>query len=96
MPDSDTLNITLKLGGKNFSITVKRDEEIFYRNAERLINQRYSFYANRFPDQSDSTYLMMTTIDIAVRLKRSESEGNLQPIMETLTGLTNEIDAAIN
>jgi cell division protein ZapA len=95
MEISDTFQITLKLGGQNFSITIRRDEEIFYRDAEKLINQRYSFYANHFPGQSVTTYLLMTVLDIAVRLQKEAATANIQPIMATLNGLVNEINSAL-
>lgn len=95
MEVSDTFQITLKLGGQNFSITINRNEEIFYRDAEKLINGRYSFYANRYPGQANTTYLLMTIIEIAVTLKKQEASGNLQPVMETLNGLVNELNAVL-
>ncbi|MBR6129803.1 MAG: cell division protein ZapA [Bacteroidaceae bacterium] len=95
MEISDTFQITLKLGGQNFSITIRREEELFYRDAEKLINQRYSFYANRFAGQSVTTYLLMTVLDIAVTLQKQEANGNLQPIMATLNGLINEVNSAL-
>ncbi len=95
MEVSDTFQITLKLGGQNFSITINRDEEIFYRDAEKLINGRYNFYANRYPGQANTTYLLMTIIEIAVKLKKQEADGNLQPVMATLNGLVNELNAAL-
>ena len=94
MEISDTFQITLKLGVQNFSITIRRDEELFYRNAERIINQKHSFYANRFPGQKNETYLLMTILDIAVLQQKAEANGNIQPIMATLNGLINEINAA--
>ena len=95
MEISDTFQITLKLGGQNFSITIKRDEELYYRDAEKLINQRYSYYANHFPGQSVTTYLLMTVLDIAVRLQKEAANGNIQPVMATLTGLVSELNAAL-
>jgi cell division protein ZapA len=95
MEISDTFQITLKLGGQSFSITIKRDEELFYRDAEKLINQRYSYYANHFPGQNVTTYLLMTVLDIAVRLQKESANGNIRPIMATLNGLVNEINSAL-
>lgn len=95
MEISDTFQITLKLGGQNFSITIKRDEELYYRDAEKLINQRYSYYANHFPGQSVTTYLLMTVLDIAVRLQKETANGNIQPVMATLNGLIGELNSAL-
>lgn len=95
MEISDTFQINLKLGGQNFSITIRRDEELFYREAEKHINQRYRYYADHFTGQSVNTYLLMTVLDIAVRLQKVEATANLQPIMATLNGLVNELNDAL-
>ncbi|MBO4800942.1 MAG: cell division protein ZapA [Bacteroidaceae bacterium] len=95
MEISDTFQITLKLGGQNFSLTIRRDEELFYRNAEKRINNRYNFYVNRFPGQSVTTYLLMSMLEITVTLEKEEANGNIQPIMATLNGLINEVNSAL-
>lgn len=95
MEVSDTLKITLKLGGQNFSINARRDEELLYRNAEKLINQQYTYYVNMYAGQSNVVYLLMTLIDIAVRYEKNKSDGNLEPIMAQLNGLINEVGEAL-
>ncbi|MBP5771482.1 MAG: cell division protein ZapA [Bacteroidaceae bacterium] len=95
MEISDTFQITLKLGGQTFSLDIKRNEELFYRDAEKLINKRYSYYANRYPGQSVTTYLLMTVLEIAVNLQKQEASGNLKPIMDTLNSLINEVNTVL-
>ena len=95
MEVSDTLKITLKLGGQNFSIDAKRDEEIFYRNAAKFINKQHTHYANTYAGQQSNVYLLMTLIDIAVRYEKSKASGNLEPIMAQLNGLINEVNEAL-
>jgi cell division protein ZapA len=95
MEISDTFQITLKMGGQSFSITILRDEERFYRDAEKRINNRYSYYVNHFPGQSVNSYLLMSMLDIAVALEKKEALGNIQPIMGTLNGLINEVNNAL-
>jgi cell division protein ZapA len=95
MEISDTFQITLKMGGQNFPITIRRGEELFYRNAEKRINNRYNFYVNHFPGQTVNTYLLMSMLEIAVTLEKQEANGNLQPIMATLNGLISEVNSAL-
>ncbi len=95
MEVSDTFQIRLKLGSTTFPITIRRDQEQLYRDAEKLINQRYAFYANKFPHQTSEIYLMMSTIEIAVRLQVAETTGNLKPVMTTLNGLIGEVEKAL-
>ena len=51
-------------------MTIKRDEEYVYRQAEKLIKERFSFYTSSYPGQSTEMYLVMTILDIAVQSKR--------------------------
>lgn len=95
MEISDTFHITIKLGARSFPITIKREEEIYYRDAEKLINARFTYYANHYPRQGNDTYLLMTLLDIAVRLQKSETSGNLKPVMGVLEGLRNEVENAL-
>ena len=95
MEVSDTLKITLKLCGQSFSIDAKRDEELFYRNAEKFINKQYTHYVNTYAGQNSTVYQLMTLIDIAVRFEKSKASGNLEPIMAQLNGLINEVNDAL-
>lgn len=91
----DTLSITLRFGTWTLPMTVKREEEYIYRQAEKLIKERYSFYTSSYPGQSKEMYLVMTILDIAVLNKRQETEGNAEPILERLRPLLSEVEAAI-
>lgn len=91
----DTLSITLRFGTWTLPMTIRRDEEYIYRQAEKLIKERYSFYTSTYPGQNNEMYLVMTILDIAVMNKRNESEGNAEPILEQLRPLLGEVEAAL-
>lgn len=95
MEISDTFQIRLTLGSTKFPITIRRADEHLYRDAEKLINQRFAFYANKFPHQTNEMYLMMSTIEIAVRLQVAETTGNLQPVMTRLQSLINDVEKTL-
>ncbi|MBQ0021439.1 MAG: cell division protein ZapA [Bacteroidales bacterium] len=91
---SDTLSITLKLGGRILPpMTIKREDEEVYRNAEKLINQRFSYYANTYPQLGSEMYLTMMALDIAVQLKSAESSQG--PLTDTIKQLVGEIEASL-
>lgn len=92
---SDTLSITLKLGGQILPMTIKRADEEFYRDAEKLINQRFSYYANTYPQLGNEMYLTMTALDIAVQLKSTERESNLGVLTDTFKALVADIEASL-
>lgn len=93
---SDTLSITLKLGGQMLKMTVNRADEVLYRDAEKLINQRFNYYADNYPRLGDEMYLTMMALDVAVQLKSKERDANLGPIMDTLKGLVADIEDSLS
>ncbi len=89
---SETFTITLRLGSLIFPITVKRSEELVYRDAEKLINQRFNYYAGHYPNQGNETYLTMAALDIAVSLKRNETRNDAAPYAESMKRMLAEIE----
>ena len=77
-------------------MTIKRDEEYIYRQAEKLIKERFNFYTNSYPGQSNEMYLVMTILDIAVMSKRQETNYDAQPILDVLSPLLTEVEAALS
>ena len=92
----DVLSITLRFGSWTLPMTVKRDEEYIYRQAEKLIKERFSFYTSSYPGQNTEMYLVMTILDIAVQNKRQEKEDNTEPILKRLQPLLSEVEAALD
>ena len=91
----DTLSITLRFGSWTLPMTIKRDEEYIYRQAEKLIRERFSFYTSSYPGQNTEMYLVMTILDIAVLSKRQEPTNDAQPILEHLRPLLADVEAAL-
>ena len=92
---SEILQITLKIGTRPFPMNVTRADEYFYREAEKLINERYRYYADRYPAQGNETYLMMALLDIAVKYKRIESEADPAPVVTALESLLADIEKSL-
>ena len=91
----DTLSITLRFGSWTLPMTIKRDEEYVYRQAEKLIKERFSFYTSSYPGQNTEMYLVMTILDIAVQSKRQETTNNAEPVLQALKPLLSEVEAAL-
>ena len=91
----DTLSITLRFGSWTLPMTIKRDEEYVYRQAEKLIKERFNFYTSSYHGQSSEMYLLMTILDIAVQSKRQETVNDSEPILQALRPLLSEVEAAL-
>jgi len=93
--NDDTLPITLRFGTWTMPMTVRRDEEYIYRQAEKLIKDRYGFYTTNYPGHGNDMYLLMTIVDLAVRCKRQEITNDEQPVIDVLRPLLVEVEAAL-
>lgn len=96
MPQTDdTLSITLKLGSQILPMTVARKDEFIYREAEKLINQRFAYYTAHYPRLGNELYLTMMALDIAVQLKGMERDTDPKPMLEALQGMLGELEGAL-
>ena len=93
---NDTLSITLRFGSWILPMTIRRDEEYVYRQAEKHIKERFNFYQNSYPGQSTEMYLVMTILDIAVANKRQEQNADAEPTIQALRPLLEEVEKALS
>lgn len=94
-PNSDSLQIRLKLGSRPLTMMVRRADEELYRAAERLINERFSYYSNHYPAQGSEMYLTMMALDVAVQLKAIERDSDPRPAMERIDTLIREVEQVL-
>ncbi|MEG1580588.1 MAG: cell division protein ZapA [Bacteroidaceae bacterium] len=93
---SERFTINLQLGGQPYPITIKREDEIVYRDAAKKINGKLNLYKSKFPNQGNEKYMFMTLLDITVQLLRNENRNNTAPYNETLLHLISEIDEVLS
>ncbi len=92
---SDNLSITLKFGNWTLPMTIRREDEHAYRQAEKLIKDRYAYYTSNYRSQSTEMYLVMTILDIAVKLKMNEAKDDITPITNRLSPLLEELESVL-
>ena len=93
---SDPLSIRLKFGNRILPMVVERADEYIYREAEKLINNRFNFYASKYPDQGNEMYLLMMALDVAVRLKRMEEENDPAPVEDAIKALITKVEQSLH
>lgn len=92
---ADLQRIRLKIGTLDIPLNVNREEEPYYREAERLIKERYAFYTTNYPNQSSEMYYTMTMLDIAVMAQRTRHSVDLGPITDRLETLLKDLDKTL-
>ena len=93
---SDNQNINLRIGESMFPIVVPREDEEIYRNAEKMINQKLSTYAKKYPTLSVELHLKMALIDLSVNQVRLDNQNNVAPFIDLMSGLKREIEVALS
>lgn len=92
----DTLSITIRFGTMSIPLNIPREQEYAYRQAEKLIKEKYGFYTSKYPGQSENIYLIMTMVDMAVQAKQNELALDVTPVDERLAPLIGELESALS
>jgi cell division protein ZapA len=94
--NQDKLHIKLHVYDEEIEVVIKRDDEIFYRDAAKLITQRYNAYAQRYKGRkTDHTIALMSLIDIALMYQKERGNNDTQPYDDVLARLTREMEQAL-
>jgi cell division protein ZapA len=92
----EKLNIKLHVYDKDIHVTINRSEEQLYRDAAKLITERYGVYNQMFKtSKSDHEIALMTLVEIALHLQRQLRRNDTQPYDDILSQLTSEIEDAM-
>lgn len=90
------LNIRLHVYDTDMAVKVNADDEMFYRQAAKLITDTVNTYAGIFKgNRSDKDILYMALIDIALRYEKNIERNDTAPFIEIIKQLTSEMEAVL-
>ena len=96
MADQSKLNIRLHVYDEEIEVKINREDEEFYRNAAKLITDRYNAYAQAYKGRKTEHIIsLMTLVDIALLYERERSHNDTAPYDDVLDHLTKEIEEAL-
>ena len=94
--NEERLHIRLHVYDEEIEVTVKREDEEFYRLAAKLITDRYNAYAQAYKGKKgEHTISLMTLIDIALLYEREHRKNDAAPYNDILKKLTSDIEEAL-
>jgi cell division protein ZapA len=93
---SKEFTMTLRILSTVFPITIPREDEEMYRDAERLINERLNYYASQWPEVGPDRHLMMALLDLAVKQVKLNYRNDTEPYKQLMEGLRTEIEAILH
>lgn len=95
--DDNRIKITIEIAQRPLTISIQKDWERYFREAEIKINQSFLEFAKkwRYKDQQD--LMSMILVDFVVKWLADEErlqgyDEELLPMMESLKALTDKID----
>ena len=92
----DKLHIRLHVYDTDMTITIQRDEEVYYLNAAKLITDTVNTYESLFKGKrTDKDILYMARIHIALRYEKESNRNDTAPYSDILNKLTSEIEEAL-
>lgn len=92
----DRLHIRLHLYDTDMAVVVNRDEEIYYRNAAKLINDTVNTYSNILKGRkSEKEILYAAMLVIALEYEKNKDNNDTSEYDGILEKLTQEIEAAL-
>jgi cell division protein ZapA len=96
MVDQSKLNIRLHVYDEEIEVKINREDEEFYRNAAKLITDRYNAYAQAYKGRKTEHIIsLMTLVDIALLYEKERSHNDTAPYDNVLARLTKEIEETL-
>lgn len=92
----EKLHIRLNVYDTVISVNINREDEEYYRKAEKLITTVVNSYASVYKGRkSEKEILYMALIDIALRYQKEAARNDTLPYSDILDQLTSEIEDAL-
>jgi cell division protein ZapA len=73
---SETVSIQITIGNRSYPLKVKATEEVLFREAEKVVNQKWKAYESAFSVRDQQDLLAMCALQLAtetIQLKNSVS-----------------------
>ena len=89
--------INLRVYDRDMAVNVNVEDEIYYREAAKLITETINSYANAYQNKkSKEDLLYMTLLDIALRYEQDTQRSDKQSFEQMLNKLTSQIEESLS
>ena len=89
--EDEKFAITLRVAGDAFPLTIRRSEEIYYRQASQMIDNLLNNIRSRYGDRIAYRQMKMVALNLALNLVKKEDVQSTDPIFESLEFLDKEV-----
>ena len=90
--DKKMLNIQLRVADMYLPMTIRREEEVYYREAAKRIDNLLNLYRDSFKEQNTEKYMTMVALHLSVTAVRLERRNDTQPFKDKIEELTRTLE----
>lgn len=90
--DKNMLNIQLRVADLYLPMTIRREEEEYYREAAKRIDNLLNLYRDNFKEQSTERYMTMVALHLSVIAVKLERQNDTKPYQEKIEELTQVLE----
>ena len=90
--DDKMMKINLLIDCQRYPLNIRREDELLYRDAAKLINKTLNKYRSWRPELSSDNHWAMAALELAFNLMTMKDKNDTKPYLEKLEELTKELD----
>ena len=92
----DRMKINLLIDCQKYPLNIRREDELLYRDAAKLIDKTLNKYREWKPDLSSNQHWAMAALELAYAYISNKDKNDTQPYLRKLEELTRELDNVIS
>jgi cell division protein ZapA len=92
----DRMKINLLIDCQKYPLNIRREDELLYRDAAKLIDKTLNKYREWKPDLSSNQHWAMAALELAYAFISIKDKNDTQPYLRKLEELTRELDNVIS
>ena len=96
MIDEKMMKINLLIDCQRYPLNIRREDEILYREAAKLIDKTLNKYRNWMPDLDSNKHWAMAALELAFNNVATKDKNDTKPYLEKLEELSKELESIIS
>ena len=92
----DRMKINLLIDCQKYPLNIRREDELLYRDAAKLIDKTLNKYREWKPELSSNQHWAMAALELAYAFISNKDKNDTQPYLRKLEELTRELDNVIS
>ena len=92
----DRMKINLLIDCQKYPLNIRREDELLYRDAAKLIDKTLNKYREWKPELSSNQHWAMAALELAYAFISNKDKNDTQPYLIKLEELTRELDNVIS